>query len=223
MGVGQRLGDLANDQGGLGEVQPLAVLTRVDYLVERLPGDEGAGDEKVRPVPAGIVHGHDVRMPQVGGGPRLAGKPLHALLGGEHLRSGHLQRHPAVQLLVVCLVDQAEATRAQEALDRESADPFRQTSSASPGPGRSSVRAGVRCGESAGWGKSGVVGGRSRVAVPVRGRGCKGRAQRGQVRLSARWPSGRCTSTPQRSSRQRRTVGMGVVSSNAEVRLALVV
>ena len=61
-------------------------------------------------------------MPQVGRCPGFAQKALDALLGIEHVRLGHLERHFAVELRIIGPIDDAERSFAEKLADIEATD-----------------------------------------------------------------------------------------------------
>ena len=94
-------------------------------VIGKLPaGDEGAGDVVPVGVLAGVEHGHDVRVPEVGRRLRLPEEPLDALRVVEDRGVGDLERDLAVELRVVRPVNGPERPGPELAAHDEPADPF---------------------------------------------------------------------------------------------------
>ncbi len=120
--VRQRLREAPHDLDGLPDVPPLPFGLFRQGRGEGSARDEGRCDVILRAVLAGVVDGDDVGVAQVGGSLGLAQEALDALLGVEHVRLGHLQRHFPVQLGIIRLVDDAERALAEPLAHFKAAD-----------------------------------------------------------------------------------------------------
>ena len=106
VGVGQRLGQGAHDLGRPAKSGRLRFCRRsLQGRCQRLARDEGRGDVVAVAVLAGVEQGHDVGVPQLGRRAGLAQEPLDRLGLAQPVRPGDLERHLAIELLVVGPVD----------------------------------------------------------------------------------------------------------------------
>ena len=110
-GVVERLDHQGHDLRRLPEGRP----TLLEPLREVAPGDV-LGDDVAEAVvgPAHVVDRDDVRMVQPGEGAGLGQVRSDAHLTDDPLRVGHLDRHGAVELVILSQIDLAEATLAQQ-------------------------------------------------------------------------------------------------------------
>ena len=129
VGVGQGLGQVADNLGRLTEVEP----ARRRWPSQRLARDKGRGDVIVVAGLAGLVDGDDVRMVQLARRPGFAQEALDLLGAVQQAGAGHLEGDLAVQLRIVRPVDRAERAAAQLAADLKAADGERLASGGSRG------------------------------------------------------------------------------------------
>ena len=100
---------------------------------------------------ADVVDGDDVRVVEVGDGAGLGQVGFGVVGPGDQMGVRHLDRHGALQLVVVGQVDEAEAALAQQPLDAVAADVRRQ-------------RGGGVSAEGRGWGRD-APGRRGRAGI----------------------------------------------------------
>jgi hypothetical protein len=123
----KRVGKIGHDRNGGACVD----FSLVDRVRQALAADELAGDVVVAAIRAGLEHGDDMRVAQLGGCLGFAEEPLGRGRICQQAGLRDLERHFALQHRVDRAVDRAERAGAQALLDDKPPDPLGQRDSPS--------------------------------------------------------------------------------------------